>query len=66
MDFNTNKILITGAGGWLGRTLVHSLLNGINGTKDLEKPNKAIDIKCLVKPGENINFLEFNYYFSKN
>ena len=52
MDFGTNKILITGANGWLGKSLIFDLLNGLRGISELKTPNNNLDIKCLVLPNE--------------
>ena len=57
MDFGTNKILITGANGWLGRTLIKSLVFGLEKSKDFGKPQKNLKIKCLILPGENVDFI---------
>ena len=58
MEFNTNKILITGANGWLGKNLIFSLLNGIEDSTDIDKPNEKIEIKCLVLKGDDTSFIE--------
>lgn len=58
MDFSTNKILITGANGWLGKSLVYSLLNGIQEAPDIEKPNNKLKIKCLALNGDDTDLLE--------
>ena len=58
MDFRTNRILITGANGWLGKSLVHSLVNGIESCNDLKTPQNSLKIRCLVLPGENTNYLK--------
>ena len=58
MNFGTNQILITGANGWLGKTLVNCLLNGISNSLSLEIPQKNLSIKCLVKPNEDIAILK--------
>jgi len=55
MDFGTNRILVTGASGWLGKTFIDSLLNGLEGFDDL-KPEKNISIKCLLPASEKVNF----------
>ena len=58
MDFGTNKILVSGANGWLGKTLIDCLLNGVKNSKDLQKSDKSLKIKCLVLNGENTTFLK--------
>ena len=55
MDFGTNQVLITGASGWLGKTFIDSLLNGLSDCDDLKNPQKKIKIKCFLLPGENID-----------
>ncbi len=57
MDFGTNNILITGANGWLGRTLIKSLVFGLDKSKDFGRPQKNLKIKCLILPGENADFI---------
>ena len=63
MEFGTDNILITGANGWLGKNLVHSLFNGIKKSPGIDKPNKNLKIKCFVFKGENTSFLDMQ---SKN
>jgi nucleoside-diphosphate-sugar epimerase len=58
MDFGTNTVLITGANGWLGKSLVDCLLNGIKNSADIDKPNKKLIIKCLVLKGEDTSLLQ--------
>ena len=61
MDFGTNQILITGANGWLGRSLIDCLLNGIENSGDIEKPNKKLKIKCLIlKDDDALNIKRLN------
>jgi len=55
MEFNTNQILITGANGWLGKTFIDAMFNGIKGCDDLSIPQRKIKVKCLILPGEKIN-----------
>jgi nucleoside-diphosphate-sugar epimerase len=50
-------ILITGASGWLGKALVNSLINGIDGL-DLPILNKNDLIRILVLPGEDLIFFK--------
>ena len=57
MDLGTNEILITGANGWLSKTLIDSLSNGINNCRGLQKPQKNLVIKCLVLPGEDVKLI---------
>ncbi len=57
MDLGTKKILITGANGWLGKTLIDSLINGIKNCEGLKKPQRNLIIKCLVLPGEDVKII---------
>jgi nucleoside-diphosphate-sugar epimerase len=50
-------ILITGATGWLGKGLINTLFNGIDGL-NLPKINKEDSIRILVLPGEDLSFFE--------
>ena len=66
MDFGTSTVLITGANGWLGKSLVDCLLNGIKNSADIDKPDKKLIIKCLVlKGGYLITTAEIkkNYFY---
>ncbi len=50
-------VLVTGAAGWLGSTLVESLAKGLSEVKGLEAPF-AGPIRCLVLPGQNSSALK--------
>lgn len=57
MELTSNRLLITGALGWLGSRLVEALTRGL---PDLAAP-KALDdlrLRCLVLPGENSSALQ--------
>ncbi len=58
MNFETNRVLITGANGWLGKSLVDCLLNGIENSHEIDKPDKKLKIKCLYMKGEDCSFLK--------
>lgn len=58
MEFGTKNILITGSNGWLGKSLVHCLINGIQNSPDVDKPNKHLKIKCFIFNKEKSNSLE--------
>lgn len=52
MDTNgSNKILITGALGWGGISLVQALVNGLPDHDALKQPRADLQIRCLVLPG---------------
>ena len=53
MDFQSDRILVTGALGWLGSRLVESLVRGLPEHERLKKPNPSLRIRCLIFPGEN-------------
>lgn len=48
MDFGTNKLLVTGASGWLGLGLVNALANGLPDVETLRKPESDLKIRALV------------------
>ena len=58
MNFETNKVLITGANGWLGKSLVDCLLNGIENSHEIDKPDKNLKIKCLYMKDEDCSSLK--------
>ena len=53
MDLGTNKVLVTGASGWLGFSLVESLVRGLPETETLRDPQAGLKIRCLVPPGQD-------------
>jgi nucleoside-diphosphate-sugar epimerase len=53
MDFRTKTVLVTGASGWLGRSLVEALANGLEGVDGLGRPQAGLTIRCLVPPGQD-------------
>ncbi len=53
MDFGAKQVLVTGGSGWLGRGLIHALVNGLPDVTDLQKPDSRIAIRVLVLPGED-------------
>jgi len=54
----TTPILITGAGGWLGRRLVHAIVEGLPDGPDLTSAAGDGPLRCLLPPGENGSALE--------
>ena len=60
MDFSTNLILITGASGWLGKGVLHSLLEGIAECERLRTPISNTTIRVLVLPGEEKTIQEIS------
>ncbi len=53
MDFGTNLVLVTGATGWLGTSLVDALLWGLPECDSLRRPSPGLTIRCLVPPGQD-------------
>ncbi|MGB0582383.1 MAG: NAD-dependent epimerase/dehydratase family protein, partial [Limisphaerales bacterium] len=47
-ELGTNKVLITGAAGWLGLNLVEVLTQGIKDHPVLANGFKGIDVRCLL------------------
>ena len=52
-DFPNEKILVTGALGWLGSRLVESLVNGLPEHGFLKTPKAGLRVRCLVLPGQD-------------
>lgn len=48
------KYAITGASGWLGTTLIKSILNGLDDIEEVNQLPHNQKIKCLLLPGERI------------
>ena len=57
MNFSTNRVVVTGAGGWLGRGLVQALVCGLPDDARLAVPPPDLHVRCLVQPGEDTAFL---------
>ncbi|BDU57286.1 hypothetical protein LMORI2_02680 [Limnohabitans sp. MORI2] len=56
-NFSGGTAIITGANGWLGKGLVHSIAHGIEGLDSI--PNNTFDrIRVLVLPGEDVAALQ--------
>ncbi|HZV36471.1 MAG TPA: NAD(P)-dependent oxidoreductase [Verrucomicrobiae bacterium] len=52
-EFKTNKVIVTGALGWLGISLVQSLIHGIADHDALCKPRGDLRVRCLILPGQD-------------
>jgi nucleoside-diphosphate-sugar epimerase len=56
-NVNMRTAIITGANGWLGKGLVHSIVHGLDGVDQFS--NKSFDkIRVLVLPDENVTALQ--------
>ena len=53
MDFGTNLVLVTGALGWLGISLVKALIYGLADSELLNQPQNNLRIRCLILPGQD-------------
>ena len=62
MSISANKILITGAAGWLGRGLLNALINGLPDCERLCTPHDDLNIRVFVPAAEE----EKIRVFSKN
>ncbi|MEM1170763.1 MAG: NAD(P)-dependent oxidoreductase [Cyanobacteria bacterium P01_H01_bin.35] len=58
MDLRTNLILVTGALGWLGISLVKSLIEGLPDCESLSQPQANLRLRCLILPNQNSSALE--------
>lgn len=58
MDLGTDRILVTGAAGWLGHRLVDSLVNGLPDDDRMRECRSDLRIRCLILPGQNRAELE--------
>ena len=53
MDFSTDLVLVTGALGWLGVSLVEALVKGLADCKGLNQPAENQRIRCLILPQQD-------------
>jgi nucleoside-diphosphate-sugar epimerase len=53
MQFSSNQVLVTGALGWLGISLVETLVKGLPDHEALKEPAQDLRIRCLVLPGQD-------------
>jgi nucleoside-diphosphate-sugar epimerase len=57
-QFETDKIIVTGALGWLGLSLVQALVKGLADHESLKKPRADLCIRCLILPGQDAALLK--------
>ena len=49
----TDNVLVTGALGWLGISLVEALVRGLPDHEALREPRRDLRIRCLILPGQD-------------
>jgi nucleoside-diphosphate-sugar epimerase len=49
----TNKVIVTGALGWLGISLVQALVKGLPDLDALKTPHGNLRLRCLILPGQD-------------
>jgi nucleoside-diphosphate-sugar epimerase len=52
MNFGNDLVLMTGAGGWLGRAVLHALVHGLPESPRVGAAQPGLRIRALVLPGE--------------
>jgi nucleoside-diphosphate-sugar epimerase len=52
-QFQSDKVIVTGALGWLGINLVQALVRGIAEHEALRTPRADLCIRCLILPGQD-------------
>lgn len=57
-QFETNRIIVTGALGWLGISLVQALAKGLADHEALKEPRADLRIRCLILPGQDATQLK--------
>jgi nucleoside-diphosphate-sugar epimerase len=57
MEALPNRILVTGAAGWLGSRLVEILLNGIPSQPALATQSPDLRVRCMLLPGQDASTL---------
>lgn len=58
MDMGSKTVLVTGAAGWLGSRLVHTLVRGGSELKDFGNPDADLRVRCLVLPTEDTSLID--------
>jgi len=53
MNLGTERVIVTGALGWLGRSLVGALVKGLADCEELASPQPGLKIRALVLPGDD-------------
>ena len=58
IEFKTDIVLVTGALGWLGTSLVKALAQGLIDCESLSQPSENLKIRCLILPHQDAKILE--------
>jgi len=58
MSSGNNLVLVTGALGWLGSSLVEALVRGLPEHEILKEPRTDLRVRCMVLPGQNPEMLK--------
>ncbi|NJK39010.1 MAG: NAD(P)-dependent oxidoreductase [Oscillatoriales cyanobacterium RM2_1_1] len=58
MELGTSQVLVTGALGWLGISLVKALVAGLPDYESLSQPQPNLKIRCLILPGQDPGLLQ--------
>lgn len=53
IDYGTDRILVTGAAGWLGQSFLRALLHGLPEIPAMARPVPGLRVRALLAPGEN-------------
>lgn len=53
MELETTQVIVTGALGWLGRGLLHALVDGLPDVDRLRQPNPELRIRALALPADD-------------
>ena len=53
MKFQTDQVIVTGALGWLGMSLVQALVKGLPDHDDLKEPQADLRVRCLILPEQD-------------
>ena len=52
-QLESNKVIVTGALGWLGISLVQALVKGLPEHEALKEPRGDLRIRCMILPGQD-------------
>jgi nucleoside-diphosphate-sugar epimerase len=58
MDFGTRDVLVTGAAGWLGLSLVKALARGLEDPSPVGRPQAGVRVRALILPDQDGAALE--------